>query len=136
MFIVDRSVFYLIHPWVIEMTVFFYILHLLRNAWCDEIGLYTQPPIKLLIYSTFYVIFIFIFFFSGGGMTETLYCLLVQFISEIERLFGQTTFSLASRLNRFHWKTKSQRVTIAISVTLKECFPVVLLSLILWLPNI
>lgn len=88
MFIVDRSVFYLIHPWVIEMTVFFYILHLLRNAWCDEIGLYTQPPIKLLIYSTFYVIFIFIVFFSGGGMTETLYCLLVQFISEIERLFG------------------------------------------------
>lgn len=67
---------------------FFYILHLLRNAWCDEIGLYTQPPIKLLIYSTFYVIFIFIFFFSGGEMTETLYCLLVQFISEIERLFG------------------------------------------------
>ena len=83
----DRSVFYLVHPWVIEMTVFF--LHtFLRNAWCDEIDLDTQPPIKLLIYSTFYVIFIFIFFFSGGGMTETLYCLLVQFISEIERRVG------------------------------------------------
>ena len=68
MFIVDRSVFYLIHPWVIEMTGFFYILHLLRNAWCDEIGLYTQPPIKIT--NLQYIpcdLYIHIFLFGRGN---------------------------------------------------------------------